>query len=83
MDTIVYRLITEVLQNYALKLDAPDIEDGAHLGYNDQTFNVFWKSDISFFLGILRIAGSTLPGYKEVLYMLQFHALENHCRNRN
>jgi len=47
-DTTFYHLITEALVNYAHNLDSSDIGDRARLGYNDQTFNVVWRSDMSF-----------------------------------
>jgi hypothetical protein len=44
---------------------------------------LFGKVTYLLFLRTLGTAGSTLPGRKEALYMLQFHALKNHFRNRD
>ena len=46
--TVLYHLISEALGNYAHNLDASDTEDRVRLGYNYQTFNYVWRSDMSF-----------------------------------
>ena len=47
-DSTIYYLINEALVNYAHNLDSTDVGYRARLGYNDQTFNVVWRSDMCF-----------------------------------